>query len=324
VNVEAEEKSKVDDRALPRPVMKKLRWPIALIWLVPLAAAAGAGFYFYAYFQERGPVIAITFTDGTGIRTEDTKVMYRGVEIGHVEDVVLSGDHQHVVVSARLNRPDGDLARAGTIFWIVRPQVSFSGVSGLSTLLSGPFIDLMPGSGDPATQFSGLDEPPQLPAPGLTIRVRAVRVAQLQVNAPVFYRGVEVGSVRSLALGDNADQVDLTVLIQPRYVKLVRTSSVFWLVKGIDLKGSVFSGVNLKLDSLQALIQGGITFSTPPNDLGKPAKSGADFPLFEEPKDEWVNWAPRIPLPPATTQSQEQGMHLPSGADALRSAGSGG
>jgi paraquat-inducible protein B len=322
VSVETEINVESDQRSIPRPAMKKSRWPMALVWLVPLAAAVGAGFYFHSYFLDQGPLITVTFSDGTGIRTSDTKVMYRGVEVGQVEEITLSGDHQHVVVSARLHRPEGDLARAGTIFWIVRPKLSMTGVSGLSTLLSGPYIDLEPGNGAATTQFAGLDSPPQLPEPGLIIRVQAVRIEHLQVDSPVYYRGVEIGSVRSLALGDTADSAELTVLIQPRYATLVRTTSVFWLVKGVDVKGGIFSGVQMKLDSLQALIEGGITFSTPPNDLGQPAASNAEFGLYEEPKDQWVNWAPRIPLPPETSPSSEKKeTHLPTGQDALESPG---
>jgi paraquat-inducible protein B len=323
MSVETEEKMAGGGREIPRPVMKKLRWPMALVWLVPLAAAIGAGFYFHDYLSDQGPVSLLTFTDGSGIRPTDTKVLYRGVVVGSVEEVALSEDHKHVVVSARLHKPDGDLARAGTIFWIVRPKISMTGVSGLTTLLSGPYIDLSPGNGELMTEFAGLDEPPQLPEPGLTIRVRAVRVEHVQVDSPVYYRGVEIGSVRSLALGDAADSVELNVLIQPRYATLVRTTSIFWLVKGVDVKGGIFSGVSMKLDSLQAIIEGGLTFSTPPDHLGKPAASGAEFPLYEEPKDEWVNWAPRIPLPPETAETQKQGTKLPTGQDALESAGSG-
>jgi paraquat-inducible protein B len=202
--------------------------------------------------------------------------------------------------------------------------VSLSGISGLSTLLSGPYIDLAPGGGAPATEFAGLDQPPQLPEAGLTIRIRAVRIEQLQAGAPVLYRGVQIGSVRSMALADSADAVELTVLIQPRYVTLVRTTSIFWLVKGIDLKGGIFSGVQMKVDSLQALIEGGITFNTSPKNLGQPAKSGAEFALYEEPKDEWVNWAPRLALPPQPAESTEQkAAHLPTGEDAMESAGRG-
>lgn len=311
-----------DGRGIPRPVMKKVRWPIALVWLVPIAAAIGAGIYFYEYFQQRGPVITISFTDGTGIRSNDTKVMYRGVEIGVVEDVTVSADHDHVIVSARLHRPEADMARAGTEFWVVRPQVSMSGISGLSTILSGPYIDLMPGTGEAATEFAGLDQPPQIPEPGLTIRIRAARVEQLQIGAPIFYRGIQIGSVRSMALTNVANGVELTVLIQPRYAVLVRTTSIFWLVKGVDIKGGIFSGVKLNVDSLQALVEGGITFNTSPKNLGQPAPADKEFALYEEPKDEWVNWAPPIALPPEPAPQPQSTMHLPTGADALRSGGS--
>src|SRR5580658_7422685 len=89
----AEEKP-VEVRALPKPIMRKMRWPYLLVWIVPLLAAIAAGFYMYEYFQQRGREITITFFDGSGIKESESKVMHRGVEVGEVTGIELGADKQ--------------------------------------------------------------------------------------------------------------------------------------------------------------------------------------------------------------------------------------
>ncbi|MDL2424638.1 hypothetical protein M2C68_18660, partial [Pseudomonas sp. BAgro211] len=41
----------------------------------------------------------------------------------------------------------------------------------------------------------------------------------------------------------------------------------------------------------------GVAFATPNNaEMGSPAKPGQTFALFDEANDEWLDWAPKIPL----------------------------
>ncbi|HEY1922305.1 MAG TPA: hypothetical protein VGG44_06030, partial [Tepidisphaeraceae bacterium] len=67
--------------ALPKPILKKMRWPV-LIWLVPLFAAAMAGYYFYDLYQARAFEIKLTFSDADGLKPGQTRVRHLGVEIG--------------------------------------------------------------------------------------------------------------------------------------------------------------------------------------------------------------------------------------------------
>ncbi|MGZ2943877.1 hypothetical protein AAEQ95_06400, partial [Pseudomonas aeruginosa] len=52
-----------------------------------------------------------------------------------------------------------------------------------------------------------------------------------------------------------------------------------------------------RTDSMEALSEGGIAFATPNNaQMGEPAKPGQTFALFDSANDEWLEWAPKIPL----------------------------
>ena len=98
------EASTVRDNGIPMAIVKKMRWPYPLIWIVPLLAAVGAGFYLYEYFQTWGTKITISFTDGNGLKSGETKVLHRGVEVGEVQAVELSADKSSVLVRVRLQK----------------------------------------------------------------------------------------------------------------------------------------------------------------------------------------------------------------------------
>ena len=57
---------------LPRPVVKKMRWPFPIIWLVPLAAAILTAFFLRDKIRERGTEITIQFNDGSGLKPGQT------------------------------------------------------------------------------------------------------------------------------------------------------------------------------------------------------------------------------------------------------------
>jgi len=306
--------------AIAKPIIKKMHWPYPVVWIVPLLAAVAAGFYFRDYLMNRGPQITLTFNDGSGLKEGETKVMHLGVPIGEVTSVELSHDHASVLVHVRLQKSQDAFAREGALYWIVRPEISLGGISGLNTVLSGPFIDSTPGNGGAATDFTGLEKAPETLEPGLRIVLHGQRLEHVQPESLVYYRGIQVGMVQSIVLNPNADGVDFHVFIQHRYEPLVRNNSEFWVVNGFDVKAGLLSGVQMKVDSLRAIISGGITFNSPDDKLGQPVSDGAEFALYDEPKKEWLNWAPKIHISADDSQSNGDEPNGPTGQDALNSA----
>lgn len=290
-------KEELSPGALPVANITKRRWRFSIVWIVPLIAAITAGVLIYDRFHEWGPQITIRFADASGVRAGQTQVKYRGVPIGDVTAVELGSDQRHAIVKVRLRRSAAGVARTGSVFWIVRPQVGLENITGLGTVLTGPEIHALPGGGEPASEFAGRDgAPTALEATGLRILLRASQLGALKPNAPVFYRGIEVGAVENARLSADATTVDIHVVIRKRYARLVRSSSKFWVVGGVDVSGGLLRGVEIKVESLRSLLVAGIAFATP-DDGGKPAPNGMGFLLYEEPRKEWLQWAPKIPLP---------------------------
>jgi paraquat-inducible protein B len=282
---------------LPKARVRRRR-VLRLVWIVPAMALAVAAYLVFHRMQDYGPEITVSFADGGSLRVGQTPLRYRGVQIGEVSGVALSKDEKRALVRIRLTRSGAGIAREGSEFWIVKPRVGFGQVSGLTTVLSGSEINVIPGKPDASEkrEFVGLDNPPSTVIEGgLKIVLRGAH-PKMRADAPVYYRGVEVGVVQSIDLAPNALSADVHVVIYPRFAPLVREGSSFWDVSGLNVKGGLLKGLDVEFESLRAFLSGGIEFATPPGT--KRAKPGTVFFLYGEPKQEWLGWAPKIPIAP--------------------------
>ena len=280
---------------LPKARIRRRRL-FRLVWVVPAIALAVAAYLMWQHLRSVGPEIAIRFQDASGVRVGQTPIHYRGVQIGEVIGIELAQDRKQAVVRARLHRSAAPIASEGARFWIVRPQVGWGSVTGLSTVLSGPEIQVLPGDGGAGVaEFSGLEAAP-LAAEGLRVVLRAERPKGVRVNTPVNFRGVEVGLVHKVDLAPNSVSADIHVLIRSRYAGLVREGSAFWNTSGVSASGGILKGIELELESLRTLFTGSIEFATPGAGAAR-VKSGTVFFLHDKPRDEWLAWSAKIPLP---------------------------
>jgi paraquat-inducible protein B len=274
------------------------RTGIPLVWVVPLAALGVCGWIGIGELRNRGPEITIDFADGTGIEAGKTVLEYKGVTVGMVSSVVLRRDLSGVSVNLRLNRSAAILAREGARFWIIHPELGFSGVSGLDTLLTGARLNVRPGTGLRTTHFTGLDRPPlnEIPADDRTFLLRSSQLGSLTNGAPVYYRQFKVGEVEASWIARDSTSVMIRIRIDAPYVNLVRTRTRFWNTGGFNFKVGLF-GAQFSDTSLEALVAGGVSFATPQgDDLGSPALEGTVFEVDPNPDSDWLKWAPRIPV----------------------------
>jgi paraquat-inducible protein B len=258
---------------------------ISFIWLVPIVAAALVAYLGYNALARRGPGVKISFKTAQGIVAEQTLVTYKSVPIGTVEDVELGADHATVVVHVRMQRAAKFALTDHARFWVVRPHLSPANLSGLETIVSGAYIAVDPGApgGKEEKSFVGLDEVPGVTSdePGHTFELKAARIGSLSEGAPVFYRDVTVGSLLNYDLGDGLGPVSMRVFVRAPYDKLVRPDTLFWNASGVSLTTGA-EGIHLELESIQALLSGGIAFETPPGSVSEPmGERAAPFRLYE-------------------------------------------
>lgn len=247
-----------------------------------------------------GVSVQIRVDRGDGLRP-GTPIRYKGLEVGKVDRVELSDDLQGVLLDARIGKAAERIARAGSRFWVVRPELGLAHTANLDTLVSGPYLEVQPAPGNAArqTRFVADSEAPSVSGEeaGLRLVLSAPRRGSLKPGVPVTYREVTVGKVTDYQLGPNADRVLLGILIEPRYAALVRSGSRFWNASGFGFDFGLFKGAQVRTESVEALLEGGIAFATPEGEqMGKPAQPGQTFPLYGEANEEWLHWAPKIAL----------------------------
>jgi paraquat-inducible protein B len=276
------------------PVIKPHRqW---LVWAVPLLALAIGGYLVQRELSTHGPSITIRFNDGEGVSPGQTHLIYKGLPMGVVSDVALLPDFSGVELTVDLNRSAAPLAREGSRFWIVRPEITAAGVTGLDTLLTGPTLAVLPGTGAEAFVFTGLETaPPDNRSPGTEFTLHASRRGSLRRGQPILYREVSVGRILDVFLADDATHVVVQARIDAPYDRLVRTRSVFWNASGIDVDIGLFRGAKIRTNSLSSLLSGGIAFATP-DEPAPAAAAGSVFTVHDQPDDDWFKWTPSIPL----------------------------
>jgi paraquat-inducible protein B len=264
-------------------VSSRRRLPV--IWLVPIVALVlGLWMVVFTYMTE-GPEVVITFATAEGIEAGKTKVKSRSVQIGMVESVTLNEDLESVTVVAKLDRVATPLLRDQTRFWVVRPRFGAGGVSGVGTIMSGGYIEVEPGPGEPSNrrEFVGLDDVPvtAVGTPGLRIVLTSSHAGGVGVGDPILYRGFRVGRLESTEFDGETQQVRHHAFIDAPYDKLVDGSTRFWNASGLSLEASA-AGMKLNVGSLQTLLAGGIAFGIPEGRSPQgPVASGAVFALYD-------------------------------------------
>lgn len=253
---------------LPSAVAQaKHRWAPQIIWIVPIVAIVVGLSLMYKAVVDHGPTITVAFKTGDGLVAGKTFVKYKEVNIGLVKTVVLSEDHQQVIATIQLEKDAADFSRSDTRFWIVRPRITASGVSGLSTLLDGPFIASDLGqSAETKKDFVALEVPPILTGdiPGREFILRAPTLGSHNVGTPVYFRRIPVGQVVAHELDKDGKSISIRVFINAPYDQYVVNNTRFWNASGIDVSLDA-SGIQVQTESLVAIIAGGIAFEAPPS-----------------------------------------------------------
>ena len=271
---------------LPDPVIEqRRRVSPSLVWLVPaIAVLAGLVLIVRAY-TSAGPDITISFSSADGLEKGKTEVRFRNVVIGRVRDIRLSDDHQGVIVSVSLTQDAQNFAVADSRFWVVRPRADLGGISGLTTLLSGPYIGVDAGvSTERTTEFVGLEVPPAITSDqrGKRYTLMSADLGSLSIGSPIYFRRMPVGRITGYQLGANGRSVLLHAFINEPYDRYVTEDSQFWNASGVDVSLDA-GGLKLNTQSLVTLLTGGIAFDQRGSG-GTAAPAGSQFKLYADEK----------------------------------------
>ncbi len=259
------------------------------VWLIPIVAALIGAWLGWQAIMRQGETITISFLTAEGLTAGQTHIRHKAVDLGTVRRISLSPDMQHVTIQADMRREATRFLTANARFWVVRPRLNAGNISGLDTLLSGSYIEMDPGAlgASPRLAFAGLEEPPAVRSdePGHAFLLHADRIGSLSSGSPVFYRDIAAGEVLGYDVhpAERAEDtvINVHVFLHAPYDRFVHRNTFFWNASGVAVELGA-EGVRLQLESLQALLSGGIAFDTPspPRD-GPRSEGGAAFTLYD-------------------------------------------
>jgi paraquat-inducible protein B len=271
--------------ALPRATMRRSR-RISVIWIIPLVAVAIGAWLAWDTWSKEGPTIRISFDGGEGLQAGQSQLKFKDIVFGKVKSLELAPDQTHVIVTVATTHDAKPLLTDETIFWVVKPRLFAGNVSGLETLLSGSYIGMLPGQagGKAQHKFVGHEDPPILSAnvPGHTFMLKASKLGSISLGSPVFYRDLNVGEVLGWDIADMAESVTIRAFVRAPYDTYVHDQTRFWNASGVSVK-LAGAGVEVQMESLKALLLGGIAFETPAAEIHTAATAENHvFPLFAD------------------------------------------
>ncbi|ELV8694455.1 MCE family protein [Vibrio fluvialis] len=274
---------------------------ISPLWILPILTMILAGWLVVKAIHDAGDRIQIYFSDAQGLVAGRTTIRYQGLEVGMVRDIKLSSDLNSIYVEADVYPEATRLISADTRFWLVKPTASLSGVSGLDALVSGNYIAIQPGSNidgqsDHPDEYHALDSAPSdlLANSGLTISLKASDLGGISIGSQIVYKKIPIGEVYSYQLDESAKSVIIQASIKNEYRHIITSESRFWNVSGVGTTVG-FDGIDVRLESLSALIGGSIAVDSP--DGGEPVEQNTQFRLYRDLKTAGRGIPVKIDLP---------------------------
>ena len=246
------------------PVRSPRRGP-SPVWIIPTIAALLGVWLAFRHFSEEGPTVTVQFDNADGITAGKTPVLCRNVNVGNVTDVELTPDTKAVVVTLSMTQQAASLLRLDTQIWVVKPRLGGEGISGLSTLVSGSYMELQPGvQKEKRSHYIGLENPPVTPpgVPGLHVKLVAEAAGGVTPGSSIIYKGIAVGKIETRIFYPDTGRVEFGAFINGDYSKLVSRETRFWNASGVDVEVGA-DGFHLRTGTLESILSGGVTFSEP-------------------------------------------------------------
>jgi len=272
--------------------LKKDKRGFSLVWIAPILALIITSGMLYKTYTNAGTRITIIVDTGDGIQDKKTPIMYKGIKIGVVDDIhIHANDVSKLELEAIIDKEAAwGVTREGNKFWIVKPKVSLTEVSGLDTIISGVYIAVMPARNTKEElynlpfkdTFVALDSAPvNVFDPGLAIRVNTVNKGDIAIGAPVLYNKQAIGKVEDKRLTADRSSIDLFLRIDSKYADLIHDKSVFYKADALEVKASL-SGIKVNMGSFASFIAGGIALHNTKEAFSSPlAKANEKFVLFD-------------------------------------------
>lgn len=257
---------------------------ISAIWIIPVVALFVGVWMLYQYQLNKGQTIYITMPQAEGIIAGKTEIKVRSVKIGQIDHVRLSDSQDSVIARAQIDKNYDNLLTEDASIWVVKPRIDETGISGMSTLLSGVYLEFSPGESSQLKKRFTLQEEPALigkDVQGGRFKLLSYNAEVLDVSTGIFFKNYKIGQIETATFDWKNQAMQYGIFIKAPYENLITLNSIFWVNSGIEIDLSA-DGININTGSLSKLLKGGISVGLPdqqaPGDL---AQDGHSFSLSQ-------------------------------------------
>jgi paraquat-inducible protein B len=229
------------------------------------------------------------------------KIQYQDIDVGEVVRVTPNFETTNVNIVAQIYPQfSSQLVKTDSYFWISEAHSTVEQVKNLKNLLINK-IEVIPGKDNSAIRKGQINyrlhTSPYINKGGLQLVLQSETRSSISTNDPIIYRGIVVGHIIDVHLGELADRVILIANIEKPYAYLVRKNSVFWNNSGVNISIGL-TGAKVRTGSLDTILSGGIAFGTPETKQLQPAATQNDsYYLYASKEKEWDVWQQPIPKP---------------------------
>nr|WP_186294775.1 MlaD family protein [Vibrio algivorus] len=186
---------------------------------------------------QNGVNITLTSKD-LGSISVGSKIMFRKIPIGEVTNFTLADDGSSVKIQTSIKQEYSHIVNSDSRFWNVSgisATVGFNGVDvqldSLNSLLMGAIAVDSPEDGQPisADKVYKLYSDIKTAGRGVRITMDVPDDSNISANAPIMYKGIEVGQITDIGLSDDKSKVVASAAIQPAFSDALNTGSHFVL-----------------------------------------------------------------------------------------------
>ena len=223
-------------------------------------------------------------------------IRYQGHQVGEIKTVKLDKDLHNVTVKAYLYGSYAEhFIQVDATYFIVEAHISLSGIKAAETLITGPYVGVLPGyNAATSNHFIGEITPTGLTKVGdLQLTLEDSSLGSIKSGTPIFFRGMKIGQVDSYALSDTGNSVLMYAHIERKFSHLVNQSSQFWDLSGVKVDIGLFTGAKIETGTLETILAGGIGVVTQvPTSASNQLLPNPPFILQKHLDPQWLQWAP--------------------------------
>ncbi len=121
---------------------------------------------------------------------------------------------------------------------------------------------------------------PDLKPRGVFVIFESKGPVPLMTGSPIFYKHIKVGEVSDLKLDTRKDKVRVTAFFYKKYFRLINSKTKFYCTSGVELKGSIRTGLKLRSQPIVSLVMGSISFFNEGH--GKRVREWHRFTLYKD------------------------------------------